>query len=269
MGRALAGKHIALGASRKIEEMSTLIKKQGGTPVVHSLQGTVILSVSKLEPDLIKLVREVPDWVIFTTGIGLDTLLDTAMNLGKKDELINRMKEARIASRGYKTLLTLKKLGFFPDAVDEDGTTGSLIKRLDRFDLSGKKVFVQLHGETAPTLVKFLEDKGASVYLILPYVHIPPEEESVSAMCTKIIGKYLDAVCFTTAIQVRSLFDFARKKECLPSLLSAFKGNTLAVAVGKVTAEALAEEGVDRIIVPEHERMGAMVIELSRYYSKK
>lgn len=41
------------------------------------------------------------------------------------------------------------------------------------------------------------------------------------------------------------------------------------VAVGKVTAEAIKEEGIERIIVPEHERMGAMIIELSRYYSNE
>ena len=37
MGKALSGKHIVLGASRKTEEMSTLIEKQGGTASVRSL----------------------------------------------------------------------------------------------------------------------------------------------------------------------------------------------------------------------------------------
>ncbi|MDP4107042.1 MAG: uroporphyrinogen-III synthase, partial [Bacillota bacterium] len=45
--------------------------------------------------------------------------------------------------------------------------------------------------------------------------------------------------------------------------------NVTAAAVGKVTAEALKEEGVERIITPEIERMGAMIIELSNYYRKK
>ena len=80
------------------------------------------------------------------------------------------------------------------------------------------------------------------------------------------VEKELDAVCFTTAIQVRSLFNFARENECLSELLASFKENTFAVAVGKVTAESLREEGVARLLAPEIERMGAIVIELAKYY---
>jgi len=31
----------------------------------------------------------------------------------------------------------------------------------------------------------------------------------------------------------------------------------------------LQEEGIDRYLVPENERMGAMIIELSRYYQQQ
>jgi len=40
----------------------------------------------------------------------------------------------------------------------------------------------------------------------------------------------------------------------------------LAAAVGKVTAEALREEGVERLLAPDLERMGAMIVELARFY---
>ena len=50
-------------------------------------------------------------------------------------------------------------------------------------------------------------------------------------------------------------------------IIHSFKADVLAVAVGKVTAEALREEGIERILAPENERMGAMIIELSNYLS--
>ena len=78
----------------------------------------------------------------------------------------------------------------------------------------------------------------------------------------------VDAVCFTTAIQVRSLFDYAREKGYLKEIQAIFKDKTVATAVGKVTAEALVEEGIERIVVPQHERMGAMIIELVHYFEK-
>ncbi len=51
--------------------------------------------------------------------------------------------------------------------------------------------------------------------------------------------------------------------------MKASKKKVLAAAVGKVTAEALKEEGVERVLAPESERMGAMIIELAHYYQNK
>jgi uroporphyrinogen-III synthase len=266
MAKDLTGKRIVIGASRKTEEMSALIEKQGGIPIIRPLQGTVFLAEKKVEPKLTKLIQERIDWAVFTTGIGIETLMNIADKLGVKEDFLNLIHRSKIASRGYKTLSTLKKLGVTPAAVDEDGTTRSLIKSLEGYDFNGKRVMVQLHGETAPALIQYLEDKGATVTTILPYEHIPPQIETLAALYEELQGNIVDAVCFTTGAQVRSLFNFAREKDCVKDLLSCFQSKALAVAVGKVTADALREEGLERFIVPEHERMGAMVIELCHYF---
>jgi uroporphyrinogen-III synthase len=267
MGNGLEGKRIALGGSRKIEEISILIEKQGGIPIVRSLQGITFLAEKEVEPDLLKFVNAGADWVIFTTGIGLETLVNLAEKLGVKDQLLSIIRHAYVASRGYKTRAALKKLNIQPVAVDEDGTTIGLTRTLGNIDFTGKRVMIQLHGETAPSLTKFFEDQGAEVTKILPYQHIAPEIETVTKLCDEMLGHEIDAVCFTTAVQVRSLFDFARENEILNNLLNCFQENVAAVAVGKVTAEALKEEGVERVIAPELERMGAMIVELSNYYT--
>ncbi|KIL44340.1 uroporphyrinogen-III synthase [Jeotgalibacillus soli] len=269
MAKGLERKTIAIAGSRKTDEISTLIEKQGGIPIVRPLQGTVFLAEEQVEPDLRKFVETGADWVVLTTGIGTNTLLDLTERMNIKDLFLQRIQEAKIASRGYKTFSALKKLGINPVAVDEDGTTRGLIRALESFDFSGQRVMVQLHGEKAPALIQFLNEKGATVQQILPYQHIAPERKIVSALCDELINDQVDAVCFTTAVQVRELFDYARENEYLDKIIHAFKSQTLAAAVGKVTAEALKEEGIERMLVPEKERMGAMVIELSRYYSKQ
>jgi uroporphyrinogen-III synthase len=269
MAKELTGKRIAIGASRNTDEMSKLIEKQGGEPIVRSLQGTVFLSEDEIEAELMKLIREGTDWIIFTTGIGVQTLLETARKIGVLEQFKNIIQHSLIATRGYKTYSMLKKLGIIPMVKDKDGTTKSLLESLDSFNFKGKKVTVQLHGETAPSLIKYLEEKGATVSIILPYRHVPPHTGTVEALCQEIFNDQLDAVCFTTAIQVRSLFDYARKEGYLNTLVTSFHTNTVAVAVGRVTAEALREEGIEKIIIPEVERMGAMVIKLSHYYRNK
>ncbi len=54
MVKGLEGKRDAIGGSCKIEEISTLIEKQGGTPLIRSLQGTVFLAEKEVEPSLLR-----------------------------------------------------------------------------------------------------------------------------------------------------------------------------------------------------------------------
>ncbi len=54
-----------------------------------------------------------------------------------------------------------------------------------------------------------------------------------------------------------------KKKDPQKNCKEAFEKQVLAAAVGKVTAEAIRDEGVKRVLAPDIERMGAMIIELS------
>jgi uroporphyrinogen-III synthase len=266
MEKGLSGKRIVVGGTRKLEEISTLIEKQGGIPVIRSLQGTVFLAEKEVEPDLVEFVEKGADWVIVTTGIGIETLINIAAKLGIEEAFLKNIRGAKVAARGYKSLAALKKLAIQPIVTSDDGTTKGLIRVFNGIDFTGNRVMVQLHGETAPALTQFLESQGAVVQKILPYQHIEPEEETVKTLCQELIAKECDAVCFTTAVQVRSLFDYARKNNRYNEITEAFKDKTLAVAVGKVTLEALKESGIDRVLAPENERMGAMIITLANYY---
>ncbi|MBM7691288.1 uroporphyrinogen-III synthase [Peribacillus deserti] len=266
MGKGLAGKRVGIGGSRKTEEISALIQKQGGEASVRSLQGTVFLAEREVEPEMQTFINEGADWIIFTTGIGIESLFSLSEKLNVKEAFLQRIIEANVAARGYKSFAVLKKAGIVPVAVDDDGTTRGLIRALENEDFRGKKVVIQLHGDPAPALTKFFKDQGSIVSTILPYRHIPPEQESVKKLCSELMEHQFDAFCFTTAVQVRSLFTYGREFGITSQLLNAFNGPVMAVAVGKVTAEALFEEGVEKYLVPENERMGAMIVELSRYY---
>lgn len=62
---------------------------------------------------------------------------------------------------------------------------------------------LQLHGETAPKLVSWLEQQGAQVRQVLPYRHVPPEEAELAQLLNEIIANEVDAVAFTSGPQVR------------------------------------------------------------------
>lgn len=267
---ALKDKRIVIAGSRKTDEMSLIVEKQGGVPLIRSLQGLTMFDGDSLEAPLRRLAEQGADWVILTTGMGSDSLINAAEKLGIKDEVLGALAGARIATRGYKTSAFIKRMGLQAAVSDDDGTMNGLIENLSSIDFEGKRVWIQLHGEQAPELERFLRDKGAvHVEPVLPYRHVPPEENTLRRFIDELRSAAVDAVCFTTAVQVQYLFRHARETGLEKTLLEAFEGPILAGAVGKVTAQALTDCGVKRMVVPELERMGALIIELGRYYENE
>jgi uroporphyrinogen-III synthase len=266
--KRLEGKVIALAGSRKLDEISKIITNLGGTPLVRPAQGTVFLDDSKLEDDLRELVAGKYDWFIFTTGIGTETLYKIAEKLGLGEEFLQTISQAKVAARGYKTVNMLKKLGITPVVRDDDGSTAGLVRVLSAHLSKKSKVALQLHGDPAPKLLSYLEEQQAEYKEILPYQHIPPKQEVLEQLIDEIIMGKVDAVNFTSTPQARFLFSFARKSGQLDAVLEAFTNKVVAVAVGKVTAAALRDEGVERVVVPEVERMGSAIIALENFYAE-
>lgn len=269
MANGLEGKRIVITGSRKIGELSEIIVRQGGVAIVRPQQGTLYLAEEEIEHDLTRLMESGTDWFIITTGTGLEALLHQAERIGIRSQLLDMMKQSKVGARGYKTFALLKQLGMKPIVIDDDGTTKGLIRELAAFDFEGQGVTIQLHGEPMPSLVDYFDKKGAVVRTLLPYKHVAPDRGVSMQLCQEIIQGSVDAVCFTTAVQVRYFYDYIKASGGYLDVNESFKKRVLAVAVGKVTAEALKEEGVQRVLAPEVERMGAMIVELTHYYRNK
>lgn len=265
--KKLQGKRIAIVASRKVEEQSTIVKNLGGQPVLRPAQGTVFLSdTANIEAEIMKVIEGYFDWVILTTGIGLETLVKIARQMGEEEAFLAALGKVRIAARGYKTVNMLKKLDLTAEVRDTDGSTAGLVQALSAHDLQNARVALQLHGDPAPLLVQWLQEQQAVFHEILPYKHIPPEKETLQELLQEILEGQVDAVSFTSTPQVRFLFAHAKEQGVKDQLVTAFETNVIALSVGKVTAQALREEGVTRIVIPENERMGSALMTLAKYY---
>lgn len=267
--KRLSGKTIALAGQRKSEELSKLVENLGGVALIRPAQGTVFLDDSNVEKEIQALIAGNFDWLIFTTGIGTDKLYQTAVNMGLGDTFIEALNKAKIAARGYKTVNVLKKLGITPDVRDDDGSTAGLVRELKAHSLAGARVALQLHGDPAPVLIDWLKEQGAEYREILPYQHIPPKPEVMEQLVHEILEGKVDAVNFTSTPQARFLLAYAKEKGLEDEVLKAFSTNVMAVSVGKVTAQALREVGITRMVVPEEERMGSAIIALVNYYKQQ
>ncbi|NGZ74593.1 uroporphyrinogen-III synthase [Saccharibacillus alkalitolerans] len=267
MAKGLEGKTIVIAGSKIPQDMAEVIERRGGTALVRSLQGLTPADPSEIERDVRQFAEQEFDWVIFTTGIGYEAVYAAAERLGLAGEFVEKLKGAKVACRGYRTNALLKKSGIHPAVSADDGTIANMIDKLQLFDFDGCRVWLQLHGELTAQIHQFIESQpGMKTQAMLPYRYQAPERETLAQLTEELFQRQVDAVCFTTQLQVNYLFDYAQETGREAELKEAFEHHVLAAAVGKVTADALRGRGVERMAVPEVERMGAMIVEIGRFF---
>lgn len=262
----LTNKCIALLGTKKIDEQMNIIKQLGGTAIHRPAQGTVFFDSSMIGDDVKKIIQGDFRWIIFTTGVGIEKLFDAAKEMDCEDRLLEALRECKIAIRGYKSANALKKRGLVPIVRDDDGSISGLIRSFKPKDLASETVAVQLYGEPAVELIGWLNDQKADYHKIVPYEHIPPQEETLEQLIHEILAKKVDAVGFTSVQQVRFVFDYAEKNNLAASLVEAFENDVIALPVGKVTGKALNSKGINRMVIPQDERIGSALMTLNKYF---
>ncbi|MFD1067837.1 uroporphyrinogen-III synthase [Oceanobacillus locisalsi] len=260
----LNGKKVAVAATRQAEAIDTMIRKQGGNTIQLPIQGAYQLNDSICEHDVKTLVENTFDLIILTTGIGAETLEQSAQNLHIHHSFIDKLKSSKLAIRGSKTTKWLKQHQLTPSILSADGTMENLLELLPPAKQGeGKQVYLQTYNEDDAYLKRSLEQLGYDVYLSKPYSYKEPAQQVLSTLKETIILQHVDAVVFTSKTQVRNLFMKNDKEE----LAAAFNQRVLAAAIGKVTAAELEKNGVDNVFQPMKPKMGAMVVELNKQFS--
>lgn len=260
----LKGKKVAVAASRQAKAIDTLISKHGGNTIQLPIQGEYQLNDSICQQDVKKLVENTFDFVILTTGIGAETLEQSAQKLNIHHSFIDKLKNSTLAIRGSKTTKWLKQHQLTPGILSADGTMENLIESLPPAkENEGKQIYLQTYNEDDVYLKRSLEQLGYDVYLSKPYSYKEPDQQILSILKETITSQNVDVVVFTSKTQVRNLF----MKEDKKKLAEAFNQGILAAAIGKVTAAELEKNGIEKVFQPKKPKMGAMVVELNKQFS--
>lgn len=263
--KGLINKKIGIASDRQSEAIASLVRKHGGTPAIYSIQGRRQCNEVICIENIKTLIDDPFDWVILTTGIGAKTLEKTAMETNQLEDFLQALKRRKLAIRGSKTLNWLKSHGLVAERVSSDGTMAQLfsIFAADGNCSTENHAYLQVYDEDEAELKQSLEALGFTVYLSKPYHYENPDRQILRNLTNRVIDQTLDAIVFTSKTQVRNLFDQADQKE---KLVQAFNEHVLAVAVGKVTASEIAGKGVRHLIHPDPPKMGAMIVQLDKYY---
>ena len=152
---------------------------------------------------------------------------------------------------GQRPVRALREIGLAADVPADKPTTEGIIAALERHDLTGRRVGVQLYpGNANERLLKFLEGAGAEGDPVLPYVYASEVDDTrVIDVIAEMAAGRIDAIAFTSAPQVRRFRDVARGCGREAELRQGLERIVVA-AVGPIVAAELNAIGVRVNVTP-------------------
>ncbi|WNG22753.1 uroporphyrinogen-III synthase [Cystobacter fuscus] len=268
----LEGVRVALLEGRMTDELATLVRRHGGEP--HCVPAVREQQSASAEQEVAALLgvlmHEASPVVVLLTGAGVEALSQAAERLGRKPELLERLRRATLVCRGSKPHAALRKEGLEPSiGVKEPYTTEDVIEALAPLELEGRCVVLLHYGERNLPLLQALEGRRARIQETCLYEwRLPEDLGPLQSLVQEIIERRVGAIAFTSQVQVRHLFQVASELGRSEALTSALRNDTVVAAVGPTCASALVASGVTPHVVPERPKMGAMIVSLARFISE-
>ena len=245
----LHGRRIALPETREAERLALMLQEQGAETLSYPLVAIVdVADPAPVHAWLRRFIDTPCDDLVLLTGEGLHRLHGAAHLSGFEQAFLGALAKPRKITRGPKPARALRELGLVPDLRAEEPTTEGIIKLLSQNGLHNRRVGVQLYPGASTRLVDFLQGAGAVPDPVVPYAYASQaEDERVAALIDEMARGQIDVIAFTSAPQVRRLFDVARATgRDVPVALQ----KTIVAAIGPVVSAELARHGITAAIMP-------------------
>lgn len=206
------------------------------------------------------------DLVILLTGVGTRRLFDEATRCNCRDLVIAALRRAIVIARGPKPVPVLREHGLKATRIaPEPHTTIELLAVLETQPVAGRRALVLTAGEPFDEPSASLRTRGASVVELQLYEWALSTADAARLHETinEIVAGRVDAVLFTSQVQVRHVLGIAAKHAASDALLSALREHVHIGAVGPTVEQALAQHGLHADVLPEHPKMGHLVLALA------
>ncbi len=263
---------VGLLEARMSNELADLIRRYGGDPYcVPAVRESPLECADQVSAFISSLSEGSLQVIIFLTGVGARTLFAEAEKIGRWPELFEGLERVTTVCRGPKPVAVLKRTGVHVSIVaPEPNTTVELLEAIASVDIRGKGVGLTHYGERNVLLTEALESRGARLFEMCLYEWLLPEDvQSLRDLVEEVIGGGLGAVAFTSQIQIRHLFQMAEDLGRSRELAEALNKRLIVASVGPTCTAVLQTFGVTPHVVPEHPKMGHMVVALAQYVHAK
>jgi uroporphyrinogen III methyltransferase/synthase len=254
----LAGKRIVITRSAaQSEVLARELFARGAIPVVVPL-------VAFADPEdfapLDAAIAEIQqfDWMILTSAQAVRALVKRSGGL--KRGLIPPGRRLRIACVGPVTAEAARRAGIPADYVAETHTGAGLAEELGK-RLKGAKVFLPRSDRANPNLPPALKRHGAQVTEVIAYRTLRPTDVEQRNL-RQIAEGGADAVLFFSPSAVQYFSELFGSEQ-----LRGLQDKLTITAVGPVTANALCQAGLSRIVLAKDTTAAAVLESLEEYFA--
>lgn len=199
------------------------------------------------------------DWVFFTSQNSVRALQERCEALGRS--LAESIANARIAVVGPSTATATRGAGLNVDYVSKVHNGVALADELAN-EVNGKRVFLPRSDRANPDLIAALARHGARVVPAVAYRTVAAESD-LKKIEEIVATQSADSVLFFSPSAVHHL------RELLG--IERFRGfgrQAAFVAIGPVSARALQEEGVERVLVASDATVDATLAAVAEFFGK-
>jgi uroporphyrinogen-III synthase len=252
---------VAILEARTGAHLAELISRHGAVPLL----APALEEVPDVDPAAIGILLQ--DWIarpfrmmIFQTGVGTRALFQVSDSLGSTPKLLGLLERATVVVRGPKPVGELNARGVRIDIrAASPFTSETVMTAIAACSLTGARVVVQRYGEANRRLCEALTGRGASVQEIATYRWALPEDTGpLERLLDALACSAVDAVVFTSAVQVKHLFAVAERTAHAAELPALLRGLIIA-SIGPICSRALEERGITPTFEADPPKLGPLV----------
>lgn len=260
------GLTVASFESRMAPEMTRLIERHGGQPLVTPALREIPLEDNSAALQFgEQLMRDGFDVLVLMTGAGTTTLFEVLHRRYSNDQLAAALRNTLLIARGPKPVAALKVLGFQPTfTVPEPNTWMDVVSTLDAHrPVKGLRVAVQEYGLLNRDLVEALKQRGAAVVSVPVYRWALPEDTApLKQAIRQILEGQVQVMLATNAAQIDHVMLVVEQEGKTEEFKTICRKLVIA-SIGPTASERIRSHGLPVDFEPSHGKMGILVKETS------
>ncbi len=262
----MKSKVVAILETRAGAHLAELVARRGGLPLL----APALEEVPDVDPAAVKGLIE--RWriepfkiCIFQTGVGTRALFAATDAADLTKELKGLIAASIIVVRGPKPVGELNARGIRIDIrAASPFTSETVLAAISNVEVNNCSILIQRYGAANQALTAALQFRGAAVQEIATYRWaLPSNTQPLIDLLDALGERRVDAVVFTSAVQVHHLYEVAHRTGAAAQLADQLN-RCIVASIGPVCSSALRQYGVAPTLEASPPKLGPLMIALEQ-----